>query len=667
MSQRVTPPSADVIEAIEDGTAHVTRRLEIFEDDGTTYWSPSTDESVQQRLLTESSSVTIDSTRDERRMFDCSLDNSDGILHPNPFGGFWYDKILVPWKGVILPDDTTWECPLGVFMIDQIEYDNFPNMMRVSCRDQTKRMMNSKLVNSVTFDASIKVGDLVKAVAENAGVDPLKIDVPNDTPTLGKDLDIERGTSRWEVAKQVAVANEYQLYFDALGWLVLEPVADPFGDPFVYTFTTGTKGNLVKFTKTVNDSELYNHVIVVTEPAGDSLGYFGEATNTDPNSPTRIARIGDRLAPIYTLNSIASDNQAQRVAKRLLTRSALESYAFNFSSITYPWIDVEVTCRVLEPKAVPGDPNKFILESATVLLGPGPMDATADRITVVGDTTDPYTPPDGDTPGDPGDPSGTPDPPPDPTPNPGTSDNVVGIATYNMGAHQGTDKQKTDDFLALAKRGADIICVQEGDKYGKTMDAFIHAKPEWAVWRGDNAHKREVAILYKTGLGTVVAKRSYLEHSRQYVGENGTSSTIKDKYCMRLDIQLKKSARTITILNHHSLPSATMSKQALGKTEWQKRRDFFQQQMSVLTGVIDSCVNNVFVCGDFNATAAFDLMAPLMSRVNNDHTYITLDTRTIDFVAHKTPNSHVSKNRDDKVSTSSDHAAIIVFYNVTVA
>jgi hypothetical protein len=83
----------EVIDAIMSGVTRVTRRVEIFESDGVTPFAAD-----NPRLI--GGSVTVDMSRDVRRMLDCTLDNSDDELVHDP-EGFWYDKILKVYRGVI--------------------------------------------------------------------------------------------------------------------------------------------------------------------------------------------------------------------------------------------------------------------------------------------------------------------------------------------------------------------------------------------------------------------------------------------------------------------------------------------------------------------------------------------------------------------------------------
>jgi hypothetical protein len=84
----------DVVEAIHSGAVSIKRRLEIYESDGETLWLPSS----ETPRMTDGA-VTVDYGRDERRAFDVTLSNSDGVISHDP-DGFWYDKILKMYRGL---------------------------------------------------------------------------------------------------------------------------------------------------------------------------------------------------------------------------------------------------------------------------------------------------------------------------------------------------------------------------------------------------------------------------------------------------------------------------------------------------------------------------------------------------------------------------------------
>lgn len=675
------PPQV-VIDAIEDGTSNVTRRVEFYLKDGTTLWipeGPDPDNASPLGRLLPGGSISIDSTRDERRMFDCTFDNSDSAMRPHPTG-FWYDKIIKFYRGVVYDSlGSIWECQVGEMLVDSIQYDNFPHTIAVSGRDYTKRMLLSKIQNSLSVDAATKLHDLVKALASNSGITAEKLTrMPTDSPALGAQLDVERGTDRWSIAKDAADAKGYELYFDAEGYLIMELYADPALGAVEFTFKTGPQGNLNSYERSTNDSELYNHIIVVSEAQGDAgIPYFGEAKNTEPSSPTSIDAIGDRLN-MLTLASAGSDDDCKKFAKSVLKVSALESYELSCGAFVYPWLDAGIVTKVLEPDRIAGDPTRFLLSSLELPLDLNPMNVTAKRLTIVGEPdttpTDVDEPPVTTDPNDPDQPVDPPEQPAEPPTTTPTTYDDIRIASYNLGAAHNTDP--TANSLHRVSLDADIIGIQEGADGQRALDKFLNENPEWACTHLFNVSaKRAVTIFYRRKLGTVQRKQAYLEHRGQFVGNRGVTSHPADKWLTRLDIKLDGpqmvSNRVIQIFNHHLIPSWTRSRASLGADEYQKRRAFGSAQIDTLVNKVHNANGLCFGTGDFNATPDFGLLNPLWSEIggqgNMDHNLNTHDSRTIDFVWHRS-HAAISVQSTQLISNvSSDHNSPIVTYRIKKA
>lgn len=90
------PPREDIQRAFVAPSIHVTRRIEIYEQDGTTPWH----KELWPDLLV-GGNVSLDYNRDERRTFDCELDNHTQELNPKA-GGLWYDKRFKLFYGLVL-------------------------------------------------------------------------------------------------------------------------------------------------------------------------------------------------------------------------------------------------------------------------------------------------------------------------------------------------------------------------------------------------------------------------------------------------------------------------------------------------------------------------------------------------------------------------------------
>lgn len=386
--QELGRPSDEVVTAMISGVVVITRRVEIYNSDGTT---PFDIEDWNSRLVA-GGGITIDSNRDERRMCEFTLNNHDRALNLNPTNGFFYDNILKSFWGIEYynSDDelVQWEMQTGEFMIDRIDEDYFPNTVRVTGRDYTKKCLQSKIASSLQFASQIPVETIIQALAANAGV--TKFRLPYIGIGFDEDVVFDAFSSRWEIIKKLADSIGYEVYFTSDGYLTMRPYRDPTTSPIVWTFKAGTdQGTLVDYKRSSNDSGIKNHVIVIGATTTSELGFsttaFGEAINTDPASPTRVEKIGDRVDP-YKSDYITDSLQAQAIAEARLRIAALEEYDIAFSSLVIPWIEAGDIVDIVDDEASPYVPARFLLSSYNLSYNLGAMTGNGRRVTIVGTT-----------------------------------------------------------------------------------------------------------------------------------------------------------------------------------------------------------------------------------------------------------------------------------------
>lgn len=377
-------PNDAVLDALLSGTVDVHRRAEIYESDSTTPFGIT---DWNARLI--DGNVTVDSTRDERRMVDMTLNNADFALNLNPVNGFWYDKIIKVFWGIdyyVNSVLTRWETQIGEFMIDRIQEDYFPDTCKVTGRDYTKKPLLSQILNSIQFDPATPVETIITALAANSGV--LKFRMPYTGLAFTDPIVFDPGTARWEVIKKIADSVGYEVYFTPDGYLTMRPYQDPSTSPITWIFRPGQPdGSLVTYSRTGDDSLVKNHCVVIGSPQTDELGFstaaFGEARNDDPQSPTNISRIGDRV-DLFKSDYITDTDQAQQIAESRLSVSSLEQYAVDFSSIVLPFIEAGDIVIIENPKETNFVPSRFLLSNFTIPLGLGSMSGNARRVTIVG-------------------------------------------------------------------------------------------------------------------------------------------------------------------------------------------------------------------------------------------------------------------------------------------
>ncbi len=428
ITDQITP---EILAVILGPETIITRRVDIYEQDGTTVY-------LLDRGIIDGT-VTVDNSRDERRMLDLELDNSDGALKHYP-GGFWYDKVIKVFRGVQLPHGNRWEVQQGEFIIDDITSPDFPNTTTIKARDYTARLLLSSLTRATSFTKGQKIEDVIKAVALNGGA--LKFNLPTTGVTLAVDTFFDRSTTRWAIVKQIANDFGYDIFFDRYGYLTMQLMPDPATGSEVFTFKTGQPdGSLASYTKHTTSTQLKNHIIVYGT-ASTNATVFAEAVVAD-SSPVSPKEIGDRVQEVQSA-IISTTAQAQALADSMIKVAALEDYDVSLTSIVLAFLDVNQIVGFIDPDPDPIDPSRFLLTSFSIPLKLAGMDAVAKRISLVqsfsGSTPPVTTPP-------------TDPPPTDPPPTTSLYGDSMGLTMGTMLAND-SDNDAFADLAYIKNNGA---------------------------------------------------------------------------------------------------------------------------------------------------------------------------------------------------------------------
>ncbi len=349
--------------------------VDIYASDNTTLLYPSVD-------FTEGT-VSIDSSRVERRNFEVTIVDKGRVIGYGPTK-FWYDKVLKPYTGIVLANGDWWVMKMGEYLPDVITRPHFPEVMSVSCRDFTKKLINAKFGVTTTFTAGTPIGSVVAAIATNGGIPPSQFSF-QDTFGINLQLDItfERGVERMTAITELATSIGFEAFFDGRGKLNFIPIFRPqAGVSVAHVFSAAADSNLVDFSLSTNDSYLRNRVVVYGESTENAL-VFAVASNTTVTSPTRIAAIGERIEFIPS-QFVTTNAMAQEIADAILSVSALEQYDMSTNGIVIPWLESGQNVEFSNPDAEVGDPINFYVSNVSIPLHLGSMSGNVKRVTTVG-------------------------------------------------------------------------------------------------------------------------------------------------------------------------------------------------------------------------------------------------------------------------------------------
>lgn len=280
-----------------------------------------------------------------------------------------------------------YECQTGEFMIDKIVQKRFPLQVEVTCRDYWKKLTLSQFYTSTTFTKGSGLDETVQAMAANAGI--TKFNLGSGNITIAADATFDRASDRGTAITALCQAANIEVFFDKTGYLVTRPFRDPSTSPATVSLRTGKTGigNLVDWSKTSDDGQLYNIIVVTGEndtAAKTGTIYQGVARNDNPSSPTSTVNIGDRPY-FYTSAFFTSNAQCQTYANTLLSVHALEQFQLDFTSLVFPWLEGGDIVEFDDPSpTIEGEPTRFLMTDFVIPSSLAPMTGTAKRLSIVG-------------------------------------------------------------------------------------------------------------------------------------------------------------------------------------------------------------------------------------------------------------------------------------------
>jgi hypothetical protein len=323
-------------------------------------------------------------------------------------GGRWF-HIQLPWNSntgskVLLAKvidwlftakgAQSWETQVGEFCIDRIVEPRFPKQIKVTGRDYAKKLLGAKITDSLMFSTGTLVDTIVRALAANAGITKFHLGLTG--AQINDEILFERGTERWNVIQKLVEAAGGEVYFDPGGYLSTRYLQDPYlSAPSLVLATGSVIGNLVDYEKSSNDTRIYNRVVVTADSGSQAqtgVTMQAIASNTDPNSPTRIAVSGtpgglNERTYFYTSAFFTAQAQLDSYALKLLKFVALEEFELSFSAVPFYWSDAGDILQFVDPDAGGDEPTRFLLTNFSMPLGLGPMTGTGKRVTRVGAAT----------------------------------------------------------------------------------------------------------------------------------------------------------------------------------------------------------------------------------------------------------------------------------------
>lgn len=250
---------------------------------------------------------------------------------------------------------------LGVFLpanVSEAETDT-GGRVSVDAFDRGWIVRDQRTEYMLFFPAGMNYLSAVGSVLAMCGITLIN-SVPTDEVLAEDRADWDIGTSCLDVVNQLlAEINYEELWFDRDGVAVLEPKATPTANNIEHTLDEKSVESLLipGIQKSTDFHSAPNVFICVCSNADKDAAMMAVAENTNPQSPLSIARRGRRISSMVKVDNIASQEELQMYADRMVTDTLLKGEIIQVTTCLLPgygvgdivalrYGDISAICRV---------------------------------------------------------------------------------------------------------------------------------------------------------------------------------------------------------------------------------------------------------------------------------------------------------------------------------
>ena len=234
--------------------------------------------------------------------------------------------------------------PLGVFAVATPTEKEESGLRSVSveCYDRGWRVRDTKAERLLYFRRGTPILDAVEQLLTAAGIRAI-FKTPNLAAFQEDREDWDIGTSYLSIANQLLKEINYNdVWFNASGAAVLNPVAVPDADRIAHRFDTRDKTTRVipGISRTTDVYSAPNvWICTCANPDKDEL-MLAVAENANPQSPLSTVRRGRRICEKISVNNIASQEDLQAYANRLRNESMITGETITIATGLLPGFGV---------------------------------------------------------------------------------------------------------------------------------------------------------------------------------------------------------------------------------------------------------------------------------------------------------------------------------------
>lgn len=234
---------------------------------------------------------------------------------------------------------------LGIYLPGTVQYaeNNTSKTVAVEAYDRCWKVQTRCAETLRYFAEGLNYLDVVVSLLTDAGI--TSVSKAATDHTLAEDReDWGIGASNLSIVNELlAEINYKQLWFNQSGAAVLEPAAQATAENIQHVLdNTNVKSLMLPgITRTTDIYAAPNVFLCVCSNADKSGPMIAIAENTNPQSPLSLARRRRKITQVVSVNNIASQEELQAYANRLVTASMMRGETINVETCLLPSFGVD--------------------------------------------------------------------------------------------------------------------------------------------------------------------------------------------------------------------------------------------------------------------------------------------------------------------------------------
>lgn len=325
-------------------------------------------------------SLSIDASRDCRRNFSMTVNNSSSLYVPNGARTNMGIKIKVK-RGIVTSTGNYW-WNRGIFILSDPSANNTGTEKTVALNGVDKwALLDGSLAgtftNTTTIARGTNVGEAIRAVVEDV-IGETKFAFDTCTEVTPYTVSREPGDTAADLIKELADIPSWTLYYDMNGYLRFCPLLDPIQKQVVADLSVGGtyRNCYISSNYKPEWSKIKNYWRVVGYSDPDTgIIYDGFAQNNNPISPTNTYSPPNGIgikANVLTDDNLTTDLLCEQRAGYELRKNLTKIDRSSHTILPLPFLN-EGDCLQLEDTNTGIVDDKYEIQSINEPLGLGLM------------------------------------------------------------------------------------------------------------------------------------------------------------------------------------------------------------------------------------------------------------------------------------------------------